>query len=87
MSEYVKLLTMISSEFHKYLMENEETARTIPSNGLIIFQIEGENDFNQWHKELSLRNWEKDQPIRYVILKKWRKHSLIEELALAETTI
>jgi predicted nucleic acid-binding protein len=35
-------------------------------------------------KETSLRNREANQPIIYVYVKKWRKHSLIEEVKLAE---
>ena len=75
---------MVSTEFHRYLMENEEFAEKIPANALVIFQIEGEDDFNRWHKETSLKNRELDQPVIFVYVKKWRKHSSIEELKLAE---
>ena len=84
MSNYTNFLTMVSTEFHRYLMENEEFAEKIPANALVIFQIEGEDDFNRWHKETSLRNKESDQPVIFVYVKKWRKHSSIEELKLAE---
>jgi len=86
MNNYTEFLGMVSSEFHRYLMENEEFADKIPSNALIIFQIEGEDEFNRWHKEISLKNREKDQPIIYISVKKWRKHSAIEEIGLAEVT-
>jgi hypothetical protein len=65
-------------------MENEEFAAKIPANAMVIFQVEGEDDFNRWHKETSLRNKESDQPVIFVYVKKWRKHSSIEELKLAE---
>jgi hypothetical protein len=78
---------MISTEFHRYAMENEEFANSIPANSLVIFQVEGENDFNKWHKEKSLRNLEKGQPISFVHLKKWRKNSSIEEIALVEEMV
>jgi len=84
MSNYTNFLTMVSTEFHRYLMENEEFAEKIPANALVIFQIEGEDDFNRWHKETSLKNRELDQPVIFVYVKKWRKHSSIEELKLAE---
>jgi hypothetical protein len=84
MSNYTEFLGMVSSEFHRYLMENEDFANKIPSNALIIFQIEGEDEFNRWHKEISLKNREKDQTIIYISVKKWRKHSAIEEIGLAE---
>ncbi|HLA50291.1 MAG TPA: DUF5647 family protein [Thermodesulfovibrionia bacterium] len=84
MSNYTNFLTMVSTEFHRYLMENEEFAAKIPANAMVIFQVEGEDDFNRWHKETSLRNKESDQPVIFVYVKKWRKHSSIEELKLAE---
>ncbi len=84
MSDYTSFLTMVSTEFHRYLMENEEVAEKIPANALVIFQVEGEDDFNRWHKETSLKNRESNQPAIFVYVKKWRKHSTIEELKLAE---
>ncbi len=84
MSNYTSFLTMVSTEFHRYLMENDEFSNKIPANALVIFQVEGEDDFNSWHKEMSLRNHEKDQSIIYVYVKKWRKHSSIDEIHLAK---
>jgi len=86
MNDYTNFLAMVSTEFHRYLMENEEFAEKIPANALVIFQIEGEDDFNRWHKETSLKNRESDQPVVLVNVKRWRKHSSIEELNLAEAT-
>jgi len=84
MSNYNNFLAMVATEFHRYTMEHEEFADKIPANALIIFQVEGEEGFNNWHKEMSLRNREPDQPVIYVCVKKWRKHSLIEEVNMAE---
>jgi len=67
-------------------MEHEKFAEKIPNNALVIFQIAGEDDFNKWHKETSLKNRESDQPVVLVNVKRWRKHSSIEELNLAEAT-
>ena len=86
MSDYANFLAMVSTEFHRYLMENEDFAEKIPANALVIFQIEGEDKFNRWHKETSLKNRESDQPVVLVNVKRWRKHSSIEELNLAEAT-
>lgn len=84
MSNYTNFLAMVSTEFHRYIMENEEFINKIPVNALVVFQVEGEDDFNNWHKETSLKNRESNQPIVYVYVKKWRKHSSIEELKLTE---
>ncbi len=84
MGNYSSFLEMISTEFQKYVMENEAIADKIPANALIIFQIEGDSDFNKWHQEMSLRNREPGQPVIYVNVKKWREHSSIEEIKLSE---
>ena len=77
---------MLASEFHRYLMEDEERAPMLPENVLLIFEVEGEEDFNRWHKEMSIRNREVDQPVAYVHLKKWRLHSIIEDITLIGAT-
>jgi hypothetical protein len=86
MSDYNKFTAMLASEFHRYLMEDEERAPMLPENILLIFQVEGEEDFNRWHKEMSLRNREADQPVAVVHLKKWRLHSVIEDMTLTRAT-
>ena len=77
---------MLASEFHRYLMEDEEKANMLPENALLIFQVEGEEDFNRWHKEMTLRNREADQPVTVVHLKKWRLHSVIEDMTMTQAT-
>ena len=86
MSNYNKFTAMLASEFHRYLMEDEERAPKLPENVLLIFQVDGEEDFNRWHKEMSLRNREADQPVAVVHLKKWRLHSMIEDMTLTRAT-
>ena len=81
MKTYADFLTMLSSEFHRYLMENKEIAKDLPENALVVFQVEGEKEFNRWNKETSLRNREKGQQISYVHVRKWRKHSAIQEVS------
>ncbi|MBI5747614.1 MAG: hypothetical protein HZA00_00700 [Nitrospinae bacterium] len=86
MNNHTNFLAMIATEFHRYLMENDDFAKEVPPNALIIFQVEGEDDFNRWHKETSLKNREPEQLVVYIHVKKWRKHSAIEEINLAEVT-
>ena len=86
MKAYSDFLTMVSSEFRRYLIENEDFAERLPPNTLVIFQVEGEDAFNAWHEKVSLKNREKNQPIRYVRLKKWRQHSALEDVTLIAAT-
>lgn len=44
---YIDFLTMLSTEFHRYLMENEEHAKDLPANALVVFQVEGERKLSQ----------------------------------------
>ena len=69
MSNYNNFLTMISTEFHRYLMENNEFANNIPVNALVIFQVEGEDAFNHGHRKTSLKNRETGQPgsVKYIV--------------------
>ena len=73
---------MLSTEFQKYLIEHENFGARIPLNAMIIFQIEGEDDFNRWHQETSLRNREVEQPLVYVHVNKLRAQSLLKEVTL-----
>jgi hypothetical protein len=84
MSDYSRFLTMLSTEFQRYLMENEQLGDKIPLNAMVVFQVNGEDGFNSWHKDVSLRNREKDQPVIFISVKRWREHSSIQELHLAE---
>ncbi len=80
MKPYSKLVAMWSSEFHKYLMENPEIEGRIPKGALIIFQVEGEEAFNKWSREVSLKNREKGQPVVTVIIQGWREAPFLEEV-------
>ena len=82
MNGYTEFLTMLSSEFHRYFMEHEHVASTIPRNAVVIFQVHGEEEFNKWHRAMSLRNRETTQPVIHVHVNKLRYHSLLEDVAI-----
>ncbi len=84
MGNFNRFLAMLSTEFHKYLIDNQQLDEKIPPNAMVIFQVDGDDAFNRWHKDMSLRNREKDQPMILIRVKSWRDHSSIEELHLAE---
>ncbi len=84
MKNYSSFVAMLSSEFHKYLMENEKTAREIPKGALIIFRVNGDENFNKWHEVMSYKNKEKNQSVIYVNVKEWRKQSVIEKLSITK---
>lgn len=69
MESFKKLNATLASEFDMYLLEHSEIAEQIPQNALIVFQIEENEEFNRWAKELAERNRENDQPIILVKIK------------------
>lgn len=53
-------------------------------HALVIFQVNGDEEFNKWNMETSLKNREQDQPVIKVMVKKWRESSALEELEISE---
>jgi hypothetical protein len=56
-------------EFEKYVLEHPRFAKRIPDNALIVMQIEGDEEFNQWSRKLAQAQAEKDQTVVYIIVK------------------
>lgn len=63
MESFKKLNTTLASEFDMYLLEHPEIGEQIPQNTLIVFQIQGNEEFNRWTMDLAKRNHEDEQPI------------------------
>jgi len=77
---------ILVTEFDRYVIEHLEFAAEIPQNALIILQVEGDSEYNEWSKRLSLKQREPGQPIVYVRVKGLRpvKSRLIKpEVAIA----
>jgi len=87
MKSYSAFSSMLSSEFHKYLMEHEKEASQIPKEAMIIFRVEKDEGFNSWHEKTSLKNREKDQPVIYVEVKSWRKQSALEKVSITRAAV
>jgi len=69
MEVFKKMVSILSSEFDKYLIENPEASREIPKNTLLVFQLEGSNEFNKWSKKLAKKYQEKEQSLIFVYIK------------------
>jgi hypothetical protein len=77
---------ILVTEFGRYVVERPEFAAKIPQNAQIILQVEGDEEYNKWSRQLSERQREPDQPAVYVKIKgiKPAKSRLLEpELAVA----
>jgi len=75
--------SMYVKEFDRYIVEHPDFADNIPNNSLVVMQVDGDDDFNKWAKEAAGKVAEKDQPIVYVTITKFKPvRSRIETLKL-----
>jgi hypothetical protein len=72
-------------EFDRYVLEHPEFAENIPNSALVVMQVDGDEEFNQWNRGLAEKQAEESQPIVYVKIKRMRPiQSRIEELELEQ---
>jgi len=77
---------ILVTEFDRYVVEHPEFAEKIPQNAQIVLQVEGDDEYNRWSRELADRQKEQGQAVIYVKVKGLKpvKSRLIEpEVALA----
>lgn len=77
---------ILVAEFDRYIIEHPEFAVKIPQNAQIVLQIEGDEEYNRWSKELAERQKEPEQLAVFIKVKglKPAKSRLIKpEVALA----
>jgi len=80
---FVEKNSLLVKEFDKYVLEHPEFADKFPDNALVVMQIEGDEEFNNWARETAQRVAEKDTPIVYVTITEMKPvRSRIEKLRL-----
>jgi len=80
---FIEKNSMLVKEFDKYILEHPEFADEIPNNALVVMQIEGDEEFNNWARETAQSVAEKDTPIVYVTITELKPvRSRIEKLKL-----
>ncbi len=76
---------ILVTEFDRYVIDHPEFAEKIPQNAQIILQVEGDEEYNEWSRDLAERQRESGQSVVYVRVKGLRpvKSRLIKpEVAL-----
>jgi len=53
-------------EFDRYILEHPEFADQLSNNALVVMQIDGDAEFNNWAKETAKSAHDKDNPVVYV---------------------
>jgi hypothetical protein len=57
------------TEFDRYVIEHPEFAVKIPPNAQIVLQVEGDEEYNEWSRQLAEKQREQGQPVIYVKVK------------------
>ena len=60
---------ILVAEFDRYVVEHPEFAVDIPRNSQIVLQVEEDNEYNEWSKQLAERQREPNQKVVYVKVK------------------
>ncbi len=60
---------ILVAEFDRYVIEHPEFAGKIPQNAQIVLQVEGDEEYNEWSRQLADRQRESDQIVAYVKVK------------------
>ena len=82
-NKFVDKNTMLVREFDRYVLEHPEFAEKIPDNALLVMQITGDDEFNEWTRRTAQSMAEKDTPIVYVTVTELKPvRSRIEKLKL-----
>ena len=61
--------SIVVTEFDRYVAEHPEFAVNIPQNAQIVLQIEGDEEYNKWSRNLAEKQRERGQPVVYVKIK------------------
>jgi hypothetical protein len=77
--------TDLIKEFNRYIREHPEFTDNIPNNAIVIMQLEGDDEFNEWGLRLGKSHAENGRQIIYVKIKRIRPiRSRIEELEIKQ---
>ena len=73
MKDFNRLHMDLLGEFDRYVLENPGFAARIPYGASVILQLEGNDAYNRWSRNIAERNRSKDKsenrPILYVRIK------------------
>jgi hypothetical protein len=77
--------TELIKEFNRYVREHPKVAEQIPHDALVILQLEGDEDFNSWARQLAESRRSAGHPMVVVRIKKLKPiRSRIEQIELEQ---
>ena len=60
---------ILVTEFDRYVMEHDEFAAEIPPNSQVVLQVEGDEEYSKWSRQLAESQREANQIVVYVTVK------------------
>ncbi len=66
---FEKKHSMLAAEFDRYVVEHPEFAAKIPKNAQVVLQVDGDEEYNEWSRQLADRQREAGQSVIYVKVK------------------
>jgi len=60
---------ILMTEFDRYVTEHPKFAAKIPRNAQVVFQVEGDEVFNTWSRDMAEKQREPKQLVSYVYIK------------------
>ena len=83
MNEHERTNTELVKEFNRYVRDHPEFAERIPDDATVIMQLEGDEAFNAWARELAEARRAQGERVVFVRIRKLAPvHSRIEDLDL-----
>lgn len=77
--------TELIKEFNRYVREHPKIAEQIPNDAIVIMQLEEDEEFNEWARQLAERRRSEGHPVVFVRIQKLRPlRSRIEKLVLEQ---
>jgi len=77
--------TELIKEFNRYIREHPEFADSILNDAVVVMQLEGDEEFNEWSRRLAESRAGEGRPIVYIKIKELAPlHSRIRDLELEQ---
>jgi hypothetical protein len=64
-----KKQAILATEFDRYVVEHPEFAAEIPEHSQIVLQVEGDEKYNRWSRNVAKKQREAGQSVVYVTIK------------------
>ena len=88
MNSFEQKNTELIKEFNRYVREHPKVVEQIPNDAIIILQLEGDDAFNTWARQLAESRQVEGHPLMVVKIKKLKPlRSRISQLELEQASL